>query len=173
MAIAITAISGRASEQQQAADDFVEQPFHHHVPVGDRAVEDVDHRHIADVGIGARAEAQLVGVRGKPDVERQHPQLLQHLQDALFSRDRQREDDEIDAGAAAELNQVVDAAELAVAGGFGAGAVVGAVVEQADDLDAGILLPAQFLDHLGADLAAADDDGAAGEAAFARPFAHQ
>ena len=91
----------------------------------------------------------------------------------LFRRDRQREDDEIDAGAAAELDQVVDAAELALAGAFGAGAVVAAVVEQADDLDAGILLPAQFLDHLGANFAAADDDGAAGEAAFARPLAHQ
>ena len=51
--------------------------------------------------------------------------------------------------------------------------VVAAVVEQADDLDAGILLPLQLLDDVLAGLAAADDHGAAGEAAFARPFAHQ
>jgi hypothetical protein len=34
-------------------------------------------------------------------------------------------------------------------------------------------LPAQFLDHAGAWIAAADDRRAAGEAAFARPLAHQ
>ena len=162
----------RQADEQQAADDPVEQPFHHHVPVGDRAVEHVDHRHAADVGIGARAELQLVGVGGEPDVDRQHPQLLQHLQDAAFRRDRQREDHQVDAGAARELDQVVDAAELALAGAFGAAAVVAAVVEEADDLDAGVLLPAQFLDHLLAHRSAADDDGAAGEAAFARPLAH-
>ena len=116
---------------------------------------------------------QLVGVGGEADVERQHPQFLQHLQDAVLRRDRQREDHQIDARAAAELDQVVDAAELGLAGAFGAGAVVTAVVEQADDLDAGILLPMQFFDHVRAGFAAADDHRAAGEAAFARPFAHQ
>ncbi len=73
----------------------------------------------------------------------------------------------------AEFDQIVDGAELALAGAVGAAALVAAVVEQADDLDAGILLPPQLLDHVLAGLAAADDHGAAGEAAFARPFAHQ
>ena len=134
---------------------------------------DVEHRHIADVGIGARAEPQLVGVRGEPDVDRQHPQLLQHLQDAVFRRDRQREDHQVDAGAPCKLDEIVDGAELAFAGAFDAGALVAAVVEQADDLDAGVLLLVQFLDHVAARRAGADDDRAPVEAAFARPLAHQ
>ena len=72
--------------------------------------------------------------------------FLQHLQDAAFRRDRQREDHQIDARAAAEFDEIVDGAELALAGAIGAAAVVAAVVEQADDLNAGVLLAAQFLD---------------------------
>ena len=90
-----------------------------------------------------------------------------------FRRDRQREDHEVDARAPAEFDQIVDGAELALAGAIGAAAIVAAVVEQADDVDAGVLLPAQFLDHASAGIAAADDDRAAGETAFARPFAHE
>ena len=44
-----------------------------------------------------RREMQLVHMRGEPDVDRQHPELAQHLQNALLGGDRQREDDEIDA----------------------------------------------------------------------------
>ncbi len=102
----------RRRQQQQAADDLVEQPFHHHVPVGDRLVEDVEHRDVADIRIGARPETQLVRMRRQPDVDRQHPELLEHLQDAALGRDRQREDHQVDAGAARELDQLVDGAEL-------------------------------------------------------------
>ncbi len=110
---------------------------------------------------------------GEPDVDRQHPQFLQHLQDAVFRRNRQRKDHQINACAPAELDQVVDHPEFALAGAVGAAALVAAVVEQADDLDAGILLLPQLFDDVFTGHAAADDHRAAGEAAFARPFAHQ
>ncbi len=172
MASAISRHRRQRAEQHEAADDFVEQPLHHHVPIGDRPVGDVEHRHLADVGIGARAELQLVGMGRQPDVDRQHPQFLQHLQDAALRRNRQREDHQIDARAPSEFHQVIDRAELALAGAFHAGAIVAAVIEQPDDLDAAVLLPPQLLDHMRAGFAAADDHRAAGEAAFLRPFAH-
>ena len=112
MAMAINSMIGATQISTSDADDLVEQPFHHDVPIGDRAIENIEHRDVADIGIGARTKPQFVGVGGEPDVDRQHPQLLQHLQDAAFRRDRQREDDEIDAGVAGELDEVVDGAEL-------------------------------------------------------------
>jgi hypothetical protein len=80
-------------------------------------------------------------VGGKPDVDGKHPKLLQHLQDAVFCRDWQREYDEIDARAAAEFHELVDRAEFAFAGDLGLRAFVAPVVEDADDLDARVLLP--------------------------------
>ena len=131
---------GDKADQRERADDLVEQPFHHDVPVRDRPVEHVEHRHVADIGIGARPEPQLVGVRGQPDVDRQHPKLLEHLQDAAFRRDRQREDHEIDPGLAGELDEVVDGAELGHAVADRRAAVVAAIVEHADDAHIGIAL---------------------------------
>ncbi len=161
------------ADQRQRADDLVEQPFHHDVPVGDRLVEDVEHRDVADIGIGARAEAQLVGVRGEADVDRQHPELLEHLQDAAFRRDRQREDHQIDAGVAGELHEIVDGAELGHAGAARRAALVAAVVEHADDADVGIALRGERADQRFAVAVGADHDGAAVEPAFARPAPHQ
>ena len=112
-------------------------------------------------------------MRGKTNVDRKHPQFFQHLQNARFRRNRQREDHEIDARAPAELDEVVDGAQLALAGAIGAAAIIAAIVEQADDVDAGVLLPPQFLDHARAGIAAADNDRAAVEPAFACPFAHE
>ena len=163
---------GERGEQCEAADDLVEQPFHHDVPVGDRAVEHVEHRHRADVGVGARAEPQLVGVRREADVDRQHPELLEHLQDARLGRDRQREDHEVDAGAAREFDEVVDRAELLQAGAGGGRAVVAAVVEHADQAHVRLALALQRGDEMLARIAAADHDRAAVEPAFAGPAAH-
>ena len=67
------------------------------IPVGDRFVDNVEHRQLADIGIGARPEAQAVGVRRETDVDRQHPQLAQHRENALLGGDGQREDHQIDA----------------------------------------------------------------------------
>ena len=156
-----------------AADDFVEQPFHHHVPVGDRPVEHVEHRHVAEIGVGAGAEAQLVGMRREPDIDRQHPQLLEHLQDAALGHDRQREDHEIDAGPPRELDQIVDGAELARAGDRLRRAVVAAVVEQADHAHVGIALIADRRRQRLAGGAAADDGGAPRQPAFLGPAPHQ
>ena len=137
----------RGGEQREAADDLVEQPFHHDVPIGDRAVEHVEHRHAADIGIGARPETQLVAMRRQADVDRQHPELLEHLQDAVFGRDRQREDHKIDAGAAREFDEIVDGAELLQAAAGGGCAVVAAVVEHADHAHVAVRLRAQRTDQ--------------------------
>ena len=106
----------RQGDERERADHFVEQPFHHHVPVGDRLVEHIEHRNVAEIGIGAGPEMQLVRMRGQADVDWKHPELLQHLQDAAFGRNRQRKDHQIDAGAAREFDEVVDRAELAQTG---------------------------------------------------------
>ncbi|MEY9311464.1 hypothetical protein ABH977_006676 [Bradyrhizobium ottawaense] len=110
---------------------------------------------------------------GEADVDRQHPELLQHFQDARFRRDRQREQHEIDAGAAGEFDDVVDLAELARAGAGIERAAVVAVVEHAQHVDVGILLRFERFDQLLAVAVGADDDGAAVEPALARPAAHQ
>ena len=159
--------------QDHEADDVVEQPLHHQVPVGDRRLEHVERRHLAEIGIGAGTEAQLVGMGRKPDIDRQHPQLLQHLQNARLGRDRQREQHEVDAGAARQFDDVVDLAELGAAGAGIHRAVVVAVVEHAEHLDVGIVLDLERPDQLFAVLVGADDDGAAIEPALTGPAAHQ
>ena len=166
-------ITGSASSRIDEADDVVEQPLHHQVPVGDRRLEHVERRHLAEIGIGAGTEAQLVGMGGKPDIHRQHPQLLQHLENARLRRDRQREQHEVDAGAAGEFDDVVDLAEFRAAGAGIQRAVVVAVVEHAEHFDVGIILDLERLDQLFAVLVRADDDGAAIEPALAGPAAHQ
>ena len=160
-------------QQHEGADDMVEQPLHHQVPVGDRRLEHVERGHLAEIGIGAGPEAQLVGVGGEPDIDRQHPQLLQHLEDAGLRRDRQRKQHEVDAGAAGKFDDVVDLAELRAAGAGLERAVVVAVVEYAEHVDVGIVLRLQRFDEMFAVLVGADDDGAAVEPALPRPAAHQ
>ena len=67
------------------AEEDVEAALGHRIPVGDRAVENVEKGRGAHIGIGARAEAQAVGVCGEPDVERKHPELLEKLENAILS----------------------------------------------------------------------------------------
>src|SRR5262249_25679777 len=55
---------------------------------------------------------------------------------------------------------------------FAAGAFA-AIIEQADNLNAGILLAPELADDMRACIAAADDDGAAGKPSFCGPFANQ
>jgi hypothetical protein len=140
---------------------------------GDRLVGDIEQRDRAEIGISARSEAELVVVRGEPDIDRQHPQLLEHLQDAALGRDRQRKQDQIDAGLARELDQIVDGAELLMAANTGRRAPVAAIVEHADDAHVGIRLHRQRLHQRVTIGISADDDGAALKMALARPFAHQ
>ena len=79
-----------------------------------------------------RREAQLAHMRREPDVDRQHPELLQHFEHALFGAQRHRDDDQIDARLPREFEQVGDAAELGQARDRFRRALVVAVVEQAD-----------------------------------------
>jgi hypothetical protein len=78
MAIAVPIMTGQNGNGEQREED-VEDPLGNRIPVGDRPVEDVEHRHGTDVGIGAGTEPELVGVRGEADVERQDPELLQQF----------------------------------------------------------------------------------------------
>src|ERR1700730_14908645 len=105
----------QGQQQPEGADDMVEQPFHHQIPVGDRRLENIQRRDLAEIGIGAGAEAQLVGVGGKPDVDRQHPQFLQHFENPRLRRNRQREQHEVDTGAAGKFDDIVDLAEFCAA----------------------------------------------------------
>jgi hypothetical protein len=77
-------------------------------------------------------------MRSEPDIDRQDPELLQHLQDAALGRDRQCEDHEIDARLARELDQIVDGAELRAARAGDRRAILATVVEHADDANIGI-----------------------------------
>ncbi len=111
-------------------------------------------------------------MRREADIDGEHPQLLQHLQDAAFGRDRQREDHEIDAGLARELDKVVDRAELLQAGARGRRAIVAAVVEHADEAHVGVGLTLERGDQMLAGIAAADYDRTAVEPALAGPAPH-
>src|SRR5450631_809221 len=155
----------RGQQQNERADDMVEQPLHHQIPVGDRRLENIQRRHFAEIGVGAGAEAQLVGVGGKPDVHRQHPQLLQHFQNPRLRRNRQREQHKIDPGAAREFDDVVDLAEFRAAGAGIERAIVVAVVEHAEDIDIRIVLGVERLDQFFTVLVGYDNDGAAVEPA--------
>ena len=117
----------------------------------------------------APTEAQAAHMRGEADVDRQHPELAHHLQEPFFGRDRQRDEQQVDARAAREFHEIVDGAEFGHAAGGGRRAVIGAVVEQAADVQIGVLLCAQGVDQGGAGRSAADDDGAADEATHAGP----
>ena len=112
-------------------------------------------------------------MRGKPDVDRQHPELFEHLQDAALGRDRQRKDHEIDAGPPRELYEVIDGAELARAVCALRRTFVAAVVEHSDHAHIGIALLPQRLDQRLAGRPAANDGGAPREAAFPGPAPHQ
>ena len=68
------------------AEEHVENPLGDQIPIGDRLVENVEHRHLTDMRIAARAEAQIVGMGGKADVGRQDPEFLQEFKDAFFGR---------------------------------------------------------------------------------------
>jgi hypothetical protein len=109
----------------------------------------------------------------KADIDGQHPQLLQQLKQALFGGDRERDDEEVEPRAPRELDELVDIAELGVAGYDGRDTIVAAVVENADDADIGVLRGFERLDQLFGLVSTADDHGAAVEAALLGPALRQ
>ena len=123
------------------------------------------------IGIGARPKPQLIAVRRQSDVDGKHPELLQERQHARFGRQRQRDDQHVDAGDAGELDQFRDIAEFRIAGDDRRRALVVAVVEDAADADVVIGLLFDRADQPFRCLAAADDHRAALHAAVARPAA--
>ena len=120
-------------------------------------------------GIGARAELQRVRMRGKPDVDGQHPELLQERQDTRLGGQRQRDDQHVDARDAGEFDEFRDGAELRIAGDQRRRALVVAVVEDAADADVVVGLLLDRADQRLGGLASADDHRAALDGAVARP----
>ncbi len=150
----------RKQKQRERRDHDVEDPLGDCVPVGDRLVENVEEGKRAFVGIGARTETQLVGMRRQANVDWQHPEFLQKLQHPLFRRERQRHDEHVDPRHAAELNQFGHRAELGIAGDDGRRARIVTVVENAADADVAVALRLERADEFLCRRAAAHDDGA-------------
>ena len=99
-------------------------------------------------------------MRSEPDIDRQHPEFAQHLQEPLLRRDRQREDHEIETRVAREFDEIVDGSELWKAADYIGRTVIDTIVEEAADAQIGALLRHQVLQHLFRRCAAADDDRA-------------
>ncbi len=100
-------------------------------------------------------------MRGEADVDRQDAEFAQHRQDALLGRDRQREDDDIDARASCESDEIVDRAELLEAFDKVGRAGVAAIVEHAENPELGRVRRLQAAQHLPAEIATADHHRAA------------
>src|SRR5579875_1249958 len=156
---------GRKQQKAERTDNPVEAMFDDEVPVRDRLLENIDERNRAGVGIGMGPELQLAHMRRKANIDGQDPQLAQHLQEPLLGRDRQREDDEIYACSAREFEKIVDRAELRKAGDDVRRTFVGAVVENAEDLQVGRRLRKKLLEQSIGRRPAADERGAPNEPA--------
>jgi hypothetical protein len=117
-------------------------------------------------------EAQLAGVRGEADIDRQHPELAKHLQHALLGRDRQRDKEKIDARLAREFDKIIDRAEFRLARDHGSRTVVASIVEHATDVEIRIFLRLKRFDQHFTGRGTADNHGAANEPAFAGPAAN-
>ena len=108
----------------------------------------------------------------KPDVDGEHPELLEELQQPALRGQRQRHDEQVDTRLPPEGDEIGDAAELPVPGDARRRALVLPVVEDAADADVVVRLRGQRRDQVLGRLAAADDDGAALEQSLAGPAAH-
>ncbi len=143
--------------------------FKTRVPVRQRLVHHGQHGHAADVGIGVLAQAQLGAQRRDADVDREREQPLQDLHKALLGVSGTGDDQEVDAGIAAEVRQLLEVAELGIAADAVGGALVEAVVEDAEDGELLHLVVLEGGDQLLGLRSAADDHRAAHEAAGRGP----
>jgi hypothetical protein len=108
---------------------------------------------------------------GKPDIDRQHPQFPEHLQDAVLGRDRQCKDHKIDSRPARELHEIVHRAELLT--NIRERALLTAVVEYAENAHVAVSLVCKRTDQRVATLISADDHGAPIESTLLRPAPYQ
>ena len=138
--MAVASRTGDSATSASAPTTLSKIELEDDVPVGDRLVEHVEHRHAADIGIGARPEAQLVGMCAASRMSIGSTHSLRSIcEQALLGGDRQGEDDEVDPRVAGEVDEVVDVAELRVAADDVGRAVVVAVVEDAADAQIGVV----------------------------------
>ncbi|ODN71891.1 hypothetical protein A6302_00823 [Methylobrevis pamukkalensis] len=161
----------RQDDEGERGEDHVEDALGDPVPAGDRLVEHVEEGHAADVGIGARTQAQLAGMGAEADVDRQHPQILEELQDPVLGGERHRHDQKVDGGEPGEDLQFADVAELGIAGHVFRRALVGAVVEDAEDFEFLAAVAFHGPDQRLGRRAAADDHRPLLELALPRPAA--
>ena len=98
-ASATSAITGAASSSTMEPTR-VEQPFHHQIPVGDRCLRTCRGSEPCRDRNRARDESAACWCGGQLDIDRQHPKFLEHFDDSGLRRNRQREQHEIEAGAA-------------------------------------------------------------------------
>ena len=163
----------RNQQQNECAGEPIEQPLHHLIPVSDRGLENVEGGDLAKIGIGAGPEAEFVVVCGQPDIDRQHPQLLQHLENARFGGNRQGEQHEVDARAPREFHDIVDLPELGAACAGILGASVVAVIEYAENAQVRIVLGVEQFNQFFTALVGSDNDRASVQSALARPAPYQ
>ena len=111
-------------------------------------------------------------VGGKPDVDRQNPELLYQLQDALLGRGRKRNDQHVDARQAGKLHQFGKSAKLWITCHHIRRALIAAIIENATDADVVVSLLFQCAHQILGGLATTDDYGAALHDAVSRPVAN-
>ncbi len=107
--------------------------------------------------IGLRSEFELGGLAGDADVDGEFPKPFQHLQQAVFGRQRDSDDNQVNAILAGVLRKLRNLAELLVfAHRFGA-AHIESVIEDTDDLNVDIVRSLQGFDCVFGRFSAADD----------------
>ncbi len=102
-------------------------------------------------------------MRREPNVDRQNPELAQHLQQALFGGNRQGKDNEVYSRAAREFDEIVDRAELGKSRHNLGRALVRPVVENTENLQIGLKLLGELLQEAIGGRSAADEHGAPDE----------
>ena len=121
----------RKEDEDHQPGHAVEQRLHHHVSSpGDRLVENIEHRDVADIGIDAGG-----GIAGgsswaasRTSTGSTHS-LLHHLEHPFLRRQRQRYRHEIDPGEAGELDEILAGSELGDAGDHQRRAFAAAIVD--------------------------------------------
>src|SRR5208283_2894774 len=100
-------------------------------------------------------------------VDRQDPELLQKVKQAILGGKRQGDDQEVHALGAAKLHKIVEPAEPRMVGDARWRPTIVTIVEETENLDRTGRSPVQLLQQFGD--VAADHNGATRQTPFARP----